>query len=212
VSAWSTHLYISAARAARGSGPPVAPVARRPQFVGYAPPMVQVSRDPQTVTTSGEELAQLPEGVTFRDAVTHIDDRGSVCELFDPRWGWHPEPLVFVYMFTLRPGMVKGWGMHKEHEDRYFVVYGDMEVVMYDDREESPTRGLVSKVYLSEHRRRLMNIPRGIWHANHNVGDRDVTVVNFPSTPYDHESPDKYRLPLDTDEIPYRFDAGIRGW
>jgi len=56
-----------------------------------------------------------------------------------------------------------------------------------------------------------MNVPPGIWHANHNIGTKDVIVVNCPTTPYDHENPDKYRLPLDTDLIPYRFEQR-RGW
>lgn len=174
--------------------------------------MSDLARDPPSVDESGEELQQLPDGVSFRDAVTHVDDRGSVCEVFDPRWGWSAEDLVFAYVFTLRPGMVKGWGMHLEHEDRYFILYGDMAVVLYDDRADSPTKGLVATVYLSEHRRRLMNVPTGVWHANHNVGNKDVTVVNFPTRPYDHANPDKYRLPLDTDRIPYTFSTGARGW
>lgn len=174
--------------------------------------MPDVTRDPATVTASGERLEQLPEGVSFRDAVTQVDDRGSVVELFDPRWGWTDDDLVFAYVFTLRPGKVKGWGMHLKHEDRYFILYGDMAVVLYDDREDSPTRGLVATVYMSEHQRRLMNIPPGIWHANHNLGDKEVTVVNFPTKPYDHERPDKYRLPLDTDQIPYSFGEGSSGW
>ena len=76
---------------------------------------------------------------------------------------------------------------------------------MYDDRTDSPTRGLVSKVILSEYQRRLMNIPAGIWHADRNIGSKDAVVINFPTKPYDHENPDKYRLPLDTDKIPYKF-------
>jgi dTDP-4-dehydrorhamnose 3,5-epimerase len=171
----------------------------------------QVVRDPATVDAEGVPLATLPEGVTFRDVPTHSDDRGTVCEIFDSRWDWHPDPLVFVYMFTLRPGQTKGWGMHKEHEDRYFILGGEMEVVMYDEREDSPTRGLVASVVLSEYRRRLMNVPAGVWHANRNLGSKDAIVVNCPTTPYDHEAPDKYRLPLDTDRIPYRF-ADARGW
>lgn len=168
-------------------------------------------RDRQTVTATGEPLAQLPAGVTFRDVPTHVDDRGSVVEMFDPRWGWHPDPLVFVYTFTIRPGKVKGWGLHKRHEDRYFLLQGEMEVVLYDERDDSPTRGLVAKVYLTELHRRLMNIPAGVWHADHNIGSRDAVVVNFPTIPYDHANPDKYRLPLDTDRIPYRFEPS-RGW
>ncbi|MDQ6622295.1 MAG: dTDP-4-dehydrorhamnose 3,5-epimerase family protein [Verrucomicrobiota bacterium] len=168
-------------------------------------------RDPAMVTVAGESLVALPHGVTFRRAVTHLDTRGSVCEMFDPRWQWHSAPLVFVYMFTLRPGMVKGWGLHKEHEDRYFVQLGEMEIVMYDVRPDSPTRNQISRVVLSEYDRGLLNIPAGIWHANHNVGRKDAVVVNFPTRPYDHDRPDKYRLPLDTDQIPYQFE-NARGW
>lgn len=168
-------------------------------------------RDSPTVTPEGQSLQALPAGVTFRDATTHVDDRGSVCEMYDPRWGWHPDPLTFVYTFSLRPGMVKGWGMHLLHEDRYFILSGDLKVVMYDPRPDSPTCGLVSNVVLSEHHRRLMNIPAGIWHANHNIGSKDAVMVNFPTMPYDHSSPDKYRLPLNTDKIPYKFE-NARGW
>jgi dTDP-4-dehydrorhamnose 3,5-epimerase len=168
-------------------------------------------QDSQTVTPDGETTQLLPVGVTFHDVRTHVDDRGAVCEMFDPRWGWHQDPLVFVYTFSIRPGMIKGWGVHKRHEDRYFILFGEMEVVLYDDRPDSPTRGLVSKVVLSEYRRRLMNIPAGVWHADHNIGSKDTVVINFPTIQYDHTSPDKYRLPPDTDQIPYKFD-NPRGW
>src|SRR5947209_3010001 len=100
--------------------------------------------DSSTVDPEGQERAQLPDGVVVRDLVLHVDDRGTVCELLDPRWGWHTEPMVFAYVYTLRPGKTKGWGMHLEHEDRYALIGGDMEVVMYDEREDSPTRGLVA--------------------------------------------------------------------
>jgi dTDP-4-dehydrorhamnose 3,5-epimerase len=168
-------------------------------------------QDTATVSPEGERLAPLPEGVTFRDVVTHVDDRGTVCEMYDERWDWHPDPLVFSYMFTIRPGRAKGWGLHKRHEDRYFILAGELEVVLYDEREASSTYGLVATIVLSEHRRRLMNIPAGVWHADRNIGDRDALVVNFPTIPYDHADPDKYRLPLDTDRIPHRWPDTL-GW
>ena len=167
--------------------------------------MKEIIRDGQTVTRTGAELQKLPEGVSFHDMTMQVDERGMVCELFDLRWGWRAEPLPFVYLFTVRPGMIKGWGMHKRHEDRYCLLFGDMEVLLYDDRPDSTTRGLVSKLVLSEHRRRLLNIPAGIWHADRCIGSKDAVVINFPTQPYDHENPDKYRLPLDTEAIPYRF-------
>ena len=171
----------------------------------------QVVQDKQTVTTHGESIQTLPAGVTFHDVKTHVDERGVVCEMFDTRWGWHNDPLVFTYFYTIRPGAIKGWGIHKKHEDRYFILFGEMEVVLYDERPESATCGQVSKVVMSEYRRQLMNIPAGVWHANRNIGSKDAVVVNFPTIPYDHENPDKYRSPLDTDKIPYKFD-NPKGW
>ncbi len=168
-------------------------------------------KDQETVTPSGAEVRRLPHGVVLRDLVLHTDDRGCVMEMFDPRWGWHPDPLVFTYFFTIRPGWAKGWGMHLKHDDRYCLLSGEMKLVLCDTREDSPTRGLVSVIYLSEHRRRLVNIPAGIWHADENIGATDCLVVNFPTIQYDHASPDKYRLPLHTDLIPYQFHPSVRG-
>lgn len=172
----------------------------------------KIVKDAATVTTSGGSLQALPAGVTFRDVTTHPDDRGSLCEMYDPRWPWHEAPLVYAYFVTLRPGKIKGWAMHKLHEDRYFIMFGEMEVVLYDAREDSPTKGLLAKVVLSEHHRRLMNIPAGIWHADVNIGSKDSVIVNFPTQAYDHADPDKYRLPLNTDQIPYAFDVNPLGW
>jgi dTDP-4-dehydrorhamnose 3,5-epimerase len=172
---------------------------------------MNLKKDVATTTSEGVSLAKLPDGVTFKEIPTHIDERGSVFELYDLRWDWHPEPLVFSYAYTVRPRVVKGWSLHKEHEDRYFIMSGELEVVFFDARPESSTYQQISKVVLSEFNRRIMNIPRYVWHAVHNIGLKDAMVVNFPTIPYDHDDPDKYRLPLDTDQIPYRFE-NVRGW
>ena len=168
-------------------------------------------QDQRTIDEQRRSTAPLLDGMSFYDSIRHNDDRGSVTEIYDPRWGWHPDPLVFSYIFTIRPGIVKGWGLHKLHEDRYFVVRGEMELVTYDPRPESSTCGKICKVYLSAAQPRLVNVPRNVWHADHNIGVEDVIVVNFPTIQYDHSSPDKYRLPIDTDLIPYDFGP-VRGW
>lgn len=168
-------------------------------------------RDRQMATPSGTLVRRLTAGVQMRRLPTQVDARGSVCELFDVRWAWHPDPLVFAYCFTIRPGVVKGWNLHREHEDRYALIQGEMNVVLFDPRPESPTCGEVCVLTLSERDRCLVNIPKNVWHADHNIGTSDVLVVNFPTTPYDHSNPDKYRLPLDTPLIEYSFGDAIGG-
>lgn len=168
-------------------------------------------RDGMTVTAEGHACTRMIEGVRIRDLVLHTDDRGTVCEMFDPRWDWHPDPLVFSYFYTIRPGLIKGWAMHKIHEDRYCMMQGEMKIVLYDPRPESSTSGLVVELYLTEHRRQLLSIPVGVWHADQNIGDKDCLIVNFPTIQYDHANPDKYRLPLDTELIPYKFEP-LKGY
>ena len=168
-------------------------------------------QDQRTVDENRRSTAPLLDGMSFYESVRHDDDRGSVTEIYDPRWGWHPDPLVFSYFFTVRPGIVKGWGLHKEHEDRYFVISGEMELVTFDPRPESSTFGKVCKVYLSGSRPRLVNIPKFVWHADRNIGTSDAVVVNFPTIQYDHSKPDKYRLPIDTPLIPHSF-GDAKGW
>jgi len=170
------------------------------------------ARDQQTVDRSGRSTKAITEGLTIRPLTTHVDDRGSVMEMFDPRWNWHPDPVVFAYMFTIRPGVVKGWGLHKEHEDRYCLMQGELELILYDVRPDSSTCGQICKIYLSETSRCLINIPQFVWHADRNIGGRDAVVVNFPTIQYDHTNPDKYRLPLDTPMIPYKFEGISGGW
>jgi dTDP-4-dehydrorhamnose 3,5-epimerase len=173
--------------------------------------LAAATRDRQLVTPEGQPVRRLTDGVRIRPLNTHIDARGSLAELFDLRWGWHAEPLVFAYMFTIRPGIVKGWNLHREHEDRYALVSGEMALVLFDPRPDSPTCGEVCRIVLSGHSRCLVNVPRNVWHADHNIGSTDVVVVNFPTMAYDHANPDKYRLPLDTDLIPHSF-GDAKGW
>jgi dTDP-4-dehydrorhamnose 3,5-epimerase len=173
--------------------------------------LAAASRDKQTVSADGIPVQGLIEGVSIRDVPTHTDERGSVVEIYDLRWGWHPAPMVFAHSFTIRPGFVKGWGLHETHEDRYFILFGDMELVLFDPRPDSSTYGKVGKVLMSESNRRLVNIPAFVWHAEHNIGTRDVVVIDFPTRPYNHQDPDKYRLPIDTPLIPHSFGTA-RGW
>lgn len=172
---------------------------------GESPPDDAPRKDVQLATQEGVRR-ELIDGVRIREARTIPDDRGTICVAYDPRWGFSEEPMAYAYEVTIRPGVVKGWILHETYDDRLFLAAGAVKWVLYDDRPESPTRGRLTELYFDEHHRSLLLIPRGVWHAVQNVGGGDARMVNFPTAPYDYESPDKMRLPLDTDRIPYRFD------
>jgi dTDP-4-dehydrorhamnose 3,5-epimerase len=83
--------------------------------------------------------------------------------------------------------------------------------VLYDMREGSPTHGVVQEINVSDRNRALVVIPRRVVHAVQNIGTCDATFVNLPSRPYDHANPDKYRIDMNSGQIPYEFDRGL-GW
>jgi dTDP-4-dehydrorhamnose 3,5-epimerase len=159
----------------------------------------------QSVTSEGERVAALIDGVRIRPAVTHPDERGTLCEVYDPAWGLSDEPLVYVYQVTIRPKQVKGWVLHRNQSDRLFFSFGTVKVVLYDDREDSPTRGMLNELHFGEHNRAHIVIPPHVWHALQNVGESDAVFINCPTRPYNHEDPDKWSLPKDTDRIPFSF-------
>jgi dTDP-4-dehydrorhamnose 3,5-epimerase len=168
-------------------------------------------RDRQTVSSDGTLITDLLHGMTIRRARTHTDARGSLTEIVDPRWGWHPDPVTYVYYITERPGYAKGWALHRTHEDRYFLVRGELEMVTYDVRPDSPTRGRICQLFLTERDPFIVNIPSLVWHATRTVGLDDSILINLPTRLYDHADPDKYRLPIDTPLIPFSFGA-TPGW
>lgn len=159
----------------------------------------------QSVTPDGRPLTKLIEGVKLRPAITHPDERGTLTEIYDLRWDFDDEPLVFVYQVTIRPGQHKGWVMHKRHADRSFFSFGAIRVALYDEREGSPTKGMINELVLGEERRALLRIPPGVWHSLKNVGHEDALFINCPTEAYRHDDPDKWLLPSDTDRIPYRL-------
>lgn len=167
----------------------------------------QARKDGPSVTAEGASLQELIEGVKLRRPPTHADQRGTITEVYDLRWEFTDDPLVYVYHVTIGPGQVKGWVVHLEQNDRLFAYAGTLKIVLYDARTDSPTHGVLNVVHLGGHDRALLSIPAGVYHAVHNVGAEEGAFINLPSQPYQHDDPDKYRLPAVNDVIPYRLPS-----
>lgn len=173
--------------------------------------MIEGKKDTQTVTPDGRRVAKLIAGVSVRQAITHEDERGELCEIYDPAWGVLDAPLVYVYQTSIRPGRLKGWVFHKQQTDRLFASMGVLKIVLFDLRDDSPTKDLLNEIFLSERNRGLLVIPPYVAHAVQNVGDTEAVFINMPTRPYNHTDPDKFRISFESGRIPYSFDRGL-GW
>jgi len=142
------------------------------------------------------------EGVEIKQLTKHADERGSLMELL------RCDDAIFrkfgqAYVSLNYPGVVRGWHYHKKQDDHLAVVKGMAKVALYDAREGSSTQGEVDEFFLGEQNNILLRIPVGVMHGYKTVGAEPSLLINFPSEPYDPQEPDEYRLPWDTDQIPY---------
>ncbi|MGA9668487.1 MAG: dTDP-4-dehydrorhamnose 3,5-epimerase family protein [Terracidiphilus sp.] len=165
-------------------------------------------KDSQTVTPQGEPIVQKISGVVTDHRPLFEDERGELQEIYNPAWGLHPDPLVYAYFVGIRPGQVEGWVVHRLQDDRLFMIRGVVRVALFDDRSESPTYGMLNVFVITERKRGILIIPRGVFHALKNIGNDDAHFMNLPTRAYNHKDPDKYRLPLKNDFIPFAFDDG----
>ena len=156
-------------------------------------------RDRPSVDAEGRELDQGIEGVVFRRLAPHSDHRGSLVPFLDTRDPFWIEPVVYAYEITIRPGRIKGWGMHEHQTDRYFVASGNARVVLWDGER-------FAQFFFTDATPGMLAIPPRVWHADQNWGESDVHIVNFPKRPYDAASPDKLRIDPHSDVIPFDWE------
>jgi dTDP-4-dehydrorhamnose 3,5-epimerase len=144
----------------------------------------------------------LIQGVILQPLKVIPDERGRLMEIMRSDDSFF-SGFGQVYLSTVYPGVVKAWHYHKIQEDRFTCVRGMVKAVLYDDREGSPTRGLLNEFYSGEHKPCLIVIPAGVFHGWKCVGEHEAYVVNIPSQPYNREEPDEYRMDPHEGGIPY---------
>ena len=102
-------------------------------------------RDQPTVTRDGQARPTPIDGVIVERTGMHTDHRGALLPFLDARKSFWSEPVVYAYCFSIRPGRIKGWGMHEHQTDRYFVVRGHVRVALFDGREGSRPAALSTR-------------------------------------------------------------------
>jgi dTDP-4-dehydrorhamnose 3,5-epimerase len=147
------------------------------------------------------------DGVEVRRLQVNADERGHLVEFFREDWEeYDPEPAMSYYSLSY-PGVVRAWHRHRRGQIDHFVCpSGRIKVGVYDDREDSPTRGEVDQFVIGEHDQRMVRIPGACWHGFKVIGNDQALLVNMPTNLYDYDDPDEERLPPDTDEIPMDWD------
>lgn len=142
------------------------------------------------------------EGVfTFPLRVTS-DDLGAVMHMLradSPGF----EGFGEIYFSVVRSGAIKAWKRHHRMVQNFAVPVGAIRLVIYDSREDSPTRGAIKEVRtgLALDRYELVRIPPMVWYGFQGLGTGDSLIANCASIAHDPNEVD--RAHFKGGDVPY---------
>ncbi len=132
-----------------------------------------------------------------------LDERGKVMKMLSR------DDSVFsgfgeIYFSCVYPGSIKGWHIHKKMVLNYTVPFGNIKFVLYDERADSPTNGMVQELYLGPDNYCLVTVPPQVWNGFKGIGTEAAIVANCASIPHDPDEIER-RDPFDP-LVPYRWE------
>jgi len=147
------------------------------------------------------------EGVLVKPLRQIPDERGKIMHMMrvdDDNF----ENFGEIYFSVVYPSVIKGWHLHTKMTLNYAVVSGMIKLVLYDAREQSPTKGELQELYLGEDNYVLVKIPPGIYNGFKGIGIKPAIVANCSDIPHDPE--EIHRMDPFTNDIPYDWDLKHR--
>jgi len=132
------------------------------------------------------------------------DERGTILHMLradDPHFIEFGE----IYFTTIYRAAIKGWHRHADMTLNYACPWGRVKLVMYDDREGSPTRGVLMELFLGPDDYSLVVIPPMVWNGMKGMDDVSL-IANCATHPHDPARTE--RSDPFTDAIPY--DWGVK--
>ena len=126
----------------------------------------------------------LLEGVTISELRQFTDARGSVLHMLRRD---EPEFTKFgeCYFSEVLPGAVKAWKRHRVQSQHFAVPVGRIRLAIYDDREDSRTRGQVQTIELGRPDAYFrLRIPPGLWYGFACISDAPALLANCADLPH----------------------------
>jgi len=128
------------------------------------------------------------------------DERGVVMHMLRAD-APHFEGFGEIYFSMIYPEIIKGWHVHSRMTINYAVVDGNIKLVLYDQRPESKTHGMIQEIVFGQINYQLVRVPPGVVNGFTAVGGQRAIVANCASVP--HDPAEITRIDPFTPTIPY---------
>jgi len=128
------------------------------------------------------------------------DERGTIYHMLK-RTDAHFTQFGEVYFSTVYQGVVKGWHLHRNMTLNYACIFGRVKLVIYDERDASPTKGELMELFLGPDSYSMVVVPPGLWNGFKGMAPNYSIVADCIDIP--HSEADSVRLDPADSRIPY---------
>ena len=168
--------------------------------------MVKGKQDLPTVTPDWLPVEAVSiVGVAVKEIRPVAGSSGYLTEIWRREWSLDDLSVDQVFQRTLEPGQVTGWHAHAITTDRLFCACGSIRISLFDGRKSSPSFGKLWHRTIGEKRPVLIVVPPGVWHGVKTTSATPALILNLIDRAYSYETPDHWRLPPDTEHIPFKL-------
>ena len=142
------------------------------------------------------------DGVKINKKKQIIDERGKIMHMLrvDDKEFIKFGEIYFSYTY---PGAIKSWHRHKEMTLTYAAVSGKIKLVLFDDRKNSPSKGKLEEIFLSDEDYFTVTVPPLIWNGFKSIENKSAIVANCTDTP--HSENEIERRKYNDPNIPYNW-------
>tara|TARA_B100001250_G_scaffold256647_1_gene220956 strand:+ start:3752 stop:4189 length:438 start_codon:yes stop_codon:yes gene_type:complete len=123
------------------------------------------------------------EGVKILKRSIFKDSRGEIKHIMKPT---DDNFRIFgeVYCSSIKPGVIKGWNLHKKMTINYTVIRGSIKFVLFDSRKSSATINQKQEIILNASNYVSISVPPLIWNAFQCLGLKKAYIINFTDYPH----------------------------
>ena len=109
-----------------------------------------------------------------------------------------------AYFSKINEKIVKGWKSHKEMKQNFCVPYGKLKLVLFDNRINSTSKGVIDEIILSDDKNYMrVTIPENIWYSFKCLSDDFCLLLNIANIK--HRKNESIQMNLDNNIIPYTW-------
>lgn len=108
-----------------------------------------------------------------------------------------------IYFSEIHQRCIKAWRRHLRMTQHFTVPRGNVNLILYDDRPESPSLGVIQSIEMGENNYCLVRVPPLVWYGFKETCGKTALIANCTDIP--HDPSEIERCDFSSGKVPYQW-------